>query len=201
MSSGQKCFLYLHKGFIRIADAAQCNKCKAYYHQSSAPWEPHLSEMGRLRTAAWPWISRQTRLLRMGSHPQCRKRSNSLIDYIKFKKLRAKCIRLSRCAYKEYIARTELNIKLNVKSFWSFVKKLKSDNYIPVGMHLDGFMPIISSKYFGSVYSSGVLDAVAPVECHRILETIEISEADVYKVVRELDCNTNPGRKVSLRRL
>ena len=99
----------------------------------------------------------------------------------------------------KYIVCTMLNIKSNVKSFCSFVKKLKSDKTITVGMHLDGIhannklsVCNLFSQYLGSVYLSCILDAVMPVECHRILESIEISEADVYKVVRELDCNTNP---------
>ena len=57
--------------------------------------------------------------------------SNSVVDYIRFKEMRARCIKLSRSTYnKNFVARAELNIKRNVKSFWSFINKLRSDNSI-----------------------------------------------------------------------
>ena len=60
------------------------------------------------------------------------KQTNLIEDYTEFKRLRAKCIRLSQINYKDYIDSAENNIKLNPKIFWSYVKRSRNDNDLPL---------------------------------------------------------------------
>lgn len=85
--------------------------------------------------------------------------TNSLEDYIEYKKLRAKCIRLSRTCYQDYILNVESKTSKNVKHFWNYFNKLKKDNGIPSNMFLndvkaDNVKDVcdLFSKHFKSVY-------------------------------------------------
>ena len=116
------------------------------------------------------------------------KSSRLVTDYIRFKEMRARCIRLSRSTYKNFVTRAELNIKRNAKSFWSFINKLRSVNSIPPNMHLSGThvsdsesIVNLLAHYFGSVYNTNPL------------EDIVISVEELHKVVCEREANTNPG--------
>lgn len=62
--------------------------------------------------------------------------SDSLDDHIEFKKYRAKCIRLSRACYQEYMANVEAQTCKNIKYFWNYINKLKKNNGIPDSMFL-----------------------------------------------------------------
>lgn len=59
------------------------------------------------------------------------KRTSLLSDHIYFKKCRAKCLRLSRLLYKEHMEMVEQSLRVNPKSFWSYVKKFKNDDCLP----------------------------------------------------------------------
>ena len=85
--------------------------------------------------------------------------SRSLVNKIKFKKQRAKCLRLSRKLYSDFVEATECSMKRNLKYFWSFVKKTRSDTSIPSSMRLGdeeasdgGRIAQLFSTHFESVY-------------------------------------------------
>ena len=69
------------------------------------------------------------------------------------------CLRLSRLKYKNYISVVEHSLKNNIRSFWSFVKKLNTDHNIPSNTYLNNLSANndtettnLFSQYFGSVY-------------------------------------------------
>ena len=85
--------------------------------------------------------------------------SRSLVNKIKFKKQRAKCLRFSRKLYSDFVEATECSKKHNLKYFWSFVKKTRNVSSIPLSMrHGDeeaydgGRIAQLFSIHFKSVY-------------------------------------------------
>ena len=128
------------------------------------------------------------------------KRSNSLDDYIRFKELRARCIRTSRRCYNSFVTHTEANIKQNPKSFWTFINKLRSDNAVPSNMYHsdiqandDVSIANLFLSYFGSVYSTLDLEDIPLVNGNALLEFLEITPQDIFSAVGDLDNNGNPG--------
>ena len=114
--------------------------------------------------------------------------------------MRARCIRLSGSTYKNFVARAELNIKRNSKLFWSFINKLPLDNTISLNMHVSEThvsdsesIVNLFAHYFGSVCNMNTLEDITLAECDSTLENIVISADQLYKVVCELEANTNPG--------
>ena len=49
------------------------------------------------------------------------------------------------------------------------------------------------AHFFDSVYNTNTLEDITPVECDSTRENIVISADELYKVVCELEANTNPG--------
>ena len=62
--------------------------------------------------------------------------NEELMYKIEFKKVRAKCLRLSRKLYAQCVADVESRIRHHVKSFWAFVNKFKRSNSLPEYMRL-----------------------------------------------------------------
>lgn len=87
------------------------------------------------------------------------KRSGLQEDYINFKRLRARCIRLSLSCLENYAEKMENEIRINSKKFWSYVNNLKKNNGLPDSMFL-GFNSATNgadicqllSTHFKSVY-------------------------------------------------
>ena len=109
-----------------------------FYGSLNSLISSHVPLTGMSPNDQYPkWFSRDLKTLLVSkkvAHTTW-KRTCELSDYIKFKELRARCLRLSKCNYREHIARTEENIKCNPKAFWFYVNGLKSNNSVPSNMY------------------------------------------------------------------
>lgn len=121
-------------------------------------------------------------------------------DFIYFKMIRARCIRLSRSLYREFIETTERNINTNSKSFWSYIKKLSSNFSIPsFTRYKDKNSNNISdttklfSEYFSNVYSTDTLDPPPLLPNPTLLSDIIISPLKIDLVVSEMKTSTSHG--------
>ena len=70
----------------------------------------------------------------------------------------------------------------NAKSFWSYVKKLKAENTLPTNMLL-----------VFALYIARALDDIDIIEYDNRLESLALTEEEVYEIVFDLDNNINPG--------
>ena len=129
------------------------------------------------------------------------KSSNSLSDFIEFKRLRAIYIKLSRTKYRNYISKVEFNLKLNIRSFWSFVNEPKKDSGVPSNVFLnhrtadnDVEITDLFSHHFSSAYNDTSLqDLPRSYINDACISNIELSVKSLRNIVRNLDDNVNPG--------
>ena len=141
------------------------------------------------------------KLIKLKKHQHCTwKCTRSETDRIEFSRIRAQCIRSSRLAYKEYLARTESGLSRDARSFWKFVQNMSKDNSMPRSMthglavaHSDRDIANLFSEHFGSVYSTSSLadfdySDVSPFENLPVVTT-----QDVESLCADLDGNANPG--------
>ncbi|XP_018911028.1 uncharacterized protein [Bemisia tabaci] len=123
-------------------------------------------------------------------------------DYIQFKRVPALCLRTSRELYLSHLNRLELNIKANIKAFWSYVNKLKASDYIPSLLRLDDTCsdsPLSSTnlftKYFGTVCKAGNgvpgLHGSSPGS--DIPDNFAVSEEDVKNAIGRLEPSGSIG--------
>jgi hypothetical protein len=89
------------------------------------------------------------------------KQFNNISDYITFSHLRAKCKRLAKSNYKNYINNVQFSIRNNLKYFWSFIKNVTNNNALPKSLSLDTTVvnngtDIVNvfAKYFSNSYSN-----------------------------------------------
>lgn len=78
------------------------------------------------------------------------KQFNYISDYITFSHLRAKCKRLAKSDYKNYINNVQFSIKNNPKYFWSFIKNVTNNNALPKSLDIVN----VFVKYFSDSYSN-----------------------------------------------
>jgi hypothetical protein len=125
------------------------------------------------------------------------KSTNSLSDYKHFSLLRAKCKFLSKKCYREFISRTESNLSLNPRSFWSFVRRHRSSPPIPSQVTYNGVISSnptdtanLFSQYFSSVYTSSSPSSSPPPvnsSSHSFLPShVQISINDVSNILASL---------------
>ena len=88
----------------------------------------------RTRVNSFPvWFSREIRICisdKVKAHTRF-KVSNLDRDYIEFKRLRARCLRLRKLCYSDYIAKIEKACRSDVESFWSYVNSQRGNKNIP----------------------------------------------------------------------
>ena len=121
--------------------------------------------------------------------------------FIEFKRLRAICIRMSRIKYRDYIKSVESSLRINIKSFWSFVKSLKSDSNIPSEMLLNdrtASNDLETVNLFSLHFSSVLTEAdrsslVVNFSVEEILSDINITAELVTSIVLNLKDNVNSG--------
>ena len=115
------------------------------------------------------------------------------MNIIKFKKQRAKCLRLSRKLYGDFEEATECSMKRNLKYFWRSVKKTRSDTSIPSSMRLGdekasdgGRIAQLFSTHFKSVYRPSTYTPLprinSPTLAYNLVITTSLLESSIANV-------------------
>ncbi|XP_055623043.1 uncharacterized protein LOC129766500 [Toxorhynchites rutilus septentrionalis] len=112
---------------------------------------------------------------------------------------------LLKSCHKEYVKRTEANLKRNPLEFWKFVKSQRSGNRIPETVIFNGITastPLevanLFAKFFNSVYNINS-PPLSPMSFSRIqgydfnITTLQFSPHDVMKVLVDMDASKGPG--------
>lgn len=159
----------------------------------------------RLFSSTFPiWFSHELKSLisdKKIAHKKWRS-FNLQSDYIEFKRLRAVCIRLSRTCYRNYIAKVEASSVNDCKSFWSYVKTLKSSNNLPASMslgdqHVTTLKEIsdLFARHFSSVYimSSNHNPSQSDQNDHTAIQDMLISESDILRASQNLKSSFSFG--------
>lgn len=131
------------------------------------------------------------------------KMSNTLANSIRFKRLRAQCVRMSRCKYRAYISSVQLDLKKNIKSFWSFVNSLRRDNKTPNGVFLgvnraesDREAADLYARHFAAVYLRNACVRRVPrldnVGSDALCDVV-ITESMLRAEIAAMDDNANSG--------
>ena len=88
-------------------------------------------------------------------------------DEISFSELRAICKKQSKILYKKYLTDVQNSIKSNVKNYWSYINKLRSDHNIPSNMYLDNVFSSndnetanLFGSFFASVHTNSTIDLI-----------------------------------------
>ncbi|KAJ8677105.1 hypothetical protein QAD02_012892 [Eretmocerus hayati] len=175
---------------------------QAIQHLAAAHQDRELIVLGVLNLPSVNWLN----LPNLKYELQLKSKQLKVTDreksdryYIEFERLQAKCIRLSRICYKEYIDKIRGNLSRNSKSFWSYVNKLKNFSCVPSNISWNdriGESSIdnanIFSDYLGSVYkdSNKTCDLVTG---HEIDIDLHISSNDVDKVIKRMRDSVSVG--------
>ena len=122
-------------------------------------------------------------------------------DYVKFVVLRARCKKLTRICYLEYLKKVEQNITENIKGFWNHVNLERGVEGIPSSMSLDGVTSTdgfdIANMFatnFESVYNSTTLpDYIPSTSSDDKLEVKSILLEEVKYKLNDIDANKGPG--------
>lgn len=131
------------------------------------------------------------------------KSSGLLSDYNIFSNLRAKCKFYSKIDYRNFINKTEKNLKTHPKQFWKFINSKRKNNFLPNCMYLDNEQlttptNIINafSKYFSSVYEnydSIDVNYVLPIPPKVLLSSINSVSIELSEVFESIDSSSSPG--------
>lgn len=129
------------------------------------------------------------------------KTSNLPRDYVKFKELRAKCIRKSRVCFRNYIEKVEYYSRSNIKAFWAYLNNLKKSNELPCNMSLgdktaDSGSDIANlfASHFKSVYSHASAPAMSTsLPAVHTLDSLSISFTDIAAALGDVKGTTSPG--------
>lgn len=126
-------------------------------------------------------------------------------DYDVFSMLRARCKRLIKNCYKNFIASVENELCKNVKCFWSYVNSKRNlKDTIPHTMKYNSSEASdlksiceLFSQYFGSVFEKDNPGYYNPednlLKSNCSLSTIFISEDDILGKIKKLDVNKGAG--------
>lgn len=158
----------------------------------SPPWStPHLLDLKRSRNSA-------SRAYRARKVSTTRQRFFSSANAYR---------RENDRLYKQYVSRSESNLRRNPKSFWSFVNAKRKHNGLPISMFLGDRVvtttPDICDLFatrFASVFSSETLTAD---QIHSALEDVPanvshssgfvVSDNDIVRAARKLKFSVSPG--------
>lgn len=136
------------------------------------------------------------------------KKFKNISDYISFSSLRAKCKRLAKSDYKNYINKVQSSIRNNPKYFWSFIKNSNNDNALPQSLYLDTAVvnngtDIVNlfAKYFSDAYSivnyplnsSSLNTDNINLNSNSNINSISFTEIDVLNLISNLKLSNNPG--------
>lgn len=154
-----------------------------------------------------PWFSRELKELIVEKKKLHKLwlQSGYLCDYIHFKKVRAKCIRLSRVCYNEYIDNVERQSAENVSYFWKYVNSINKYNSLPDNMFLANirarsFTEIaeLFASHFSSTYvqSSSSLEGELVDTSDFALNTLEISKDEILQAIRRMKPSSSSGPDV-----
>ena len=121
-------------------------------------------------------------------------------DYIEFKRLRAKCIRMSKLCLASYTEKVESYLHKNSKTFWSYINSFKNNNDLPMNMYLDNENSSDSCetselfcKFFKSTYNNHTIPVVAPTHCLQLFEKITVTESEISKVISIMGDSLSSG--------
>lgn len=97
--------------------------------------------------------------------------------------------------------KTEASILNNVKSFWSYVKKLNKCDSLPNSMYLNDVnnlnnpqsMAEAFQSHFCSVYRTGHGAHLPRIDSDFTIDNFILTEADIHSAIKNLDDNINPG--------
>lgn len=131
------------------------------------------------------------------------KRSNNSRDYDDFSRLRAKCKRLSKCCYKNFISKVENSIVNNPKDFWNYVNSLRNDNRIPNTMNYnnqsmenDHDIANAFATFFRNVYTSPTVNPNVVTDSKYDsfhLNTFYIERKSILRKLKELNVTKSTG--------
>ena len=148
----------------------------------------------------WSWVNKT---IQDKKRAHCRwKIRGFLSDFIEFKRLRALYIKISRSKYREYISIVQDNLKKNIRSFWSFVKHLNNDSYIPSETFLndniannDSETCNLFSQYFGSTYCNTdvINDIPRDNATEETISQLHVSTEQIRTIISNLIDSANSG--------
>lgn len=174
-----------------------------FYKTLNNTIETHVP-LKRIHSRAFPvWYDKELRTLVLNKiqahHIYKQSRNNN--DYIKFTKLRAKAIKLSRSKYQEYIKLVEKNVKTNSKYFWSHVNKLRTSPSIPYSMSYNDLsasndicIADLFSHYFQSNFNYNNMSTTmfSGVPSH-ILSSMIISPEQLHRAFLRMKISSSSG--------
>jgi hypothetical protein len=98
---------------------------------------------------------------------------NDYQTYNDFLEMRTKCKLLSKKCYKDYIVYTQINLRLDPKQFWNFVKTRDKSfpnimSYNNISYEDDNSISNMFAKYFNTFYSD---THISDITSHAYLNT------------------------------
>lgn len=130
-------------------------------------------------------------------------------DYLEYSLLRARCKRLMKACFSEYIKNTEHSVSSNIKVFWHYIKSLKRNKVgYPKAMKYNNKLSDTPSEtadlfstFFSSVFEPGTNNDILSLDFDNLessssapnLASITLDIIDVAKALNSLDVNKGPG--------
>ncbi|CAH2084216.1 unnamed protein product [Euphydryas editha] len=124
-------------------------------------------------------------------------------DKLEFKILRKRCHKLLSNCYAEYISRTQNNIRIKPRAFWSFIKdKRDNESSVPASMKLGNVMArsgheiaSLFAIHFSSVFTQDNNASLTGFSNPNIpqIGKIEFNESEILKFVKSLDIQKGAG--------
>ncbi|XP_046679403.1 uncharacterized protein LOC124366847 [Homalodisca vitripennis] len=149
------------------------------------------------------WFSKQLRecvIKKKILHSRFKSTMN-LEDYEIFREARNECKRLSRECYSSYISNVEVGLSNNPRTFWSYVRNLRSNNstqnYLNLGNQVAREPHRICelfADFFSSIYR--VPSAAVPEYSFTNnfnLSAVHVTATEVEGILRSLDSSKSPG--------
>lgn len=176
---------------------------KTFYSEIHKIFENHIPKRKQYVGSFPRWYSDDLKALIIEKKKAHRtwKISNNLTDHIQFKKLRAKCIKLSKENFSSFIQETEALILTNTRNFWSYVNSMrKCKNSIPKSMKYkaksssnDKDTADLFADHFSSVYNKSQTPSVTPNTPDQTLDQLHISAGDLLNIINDMDDKMNIG--------
>ena len=164
--------------------------------------DEHIPLLDNKGTQFPPWFNRDLiDLIITKKAAHCKwKCSDDDIDKIEFKRLRSKCVYLSRKLYREYIENINSELRYNSKPFWKLVNSTrKNPNKLPNEMYFDNLKSNnlqesanLFSEFFSSVYTKSDSSDLNFLS-HDDTEPFSLSLLQVHTTFLEFESSVNAG--------
>lgn len=126
----------------------------------------------------------------------------NLADYNTYSLLRKRVKLYLVENHKSYIQKVETNIKANIKSFWNYTKKMKSNNNLPNIMHLNNIeaktgvdICNLFADHFESVYTTSICNSNNSSETYNSINigSVQLTAEEIFNGLSSIDSKLGPG--------